>query len=183
MAEKRSWFSRFVNILSLLLVLVLLGRYFYKKPKYKGGEAAPAIEATTMNGEAFQLEQFRGQFVLVDFWGSWCGPCRRENPQLVALYDAFHSKPLTKKGGLEILSVGVENNEKRWKSAIEKAGLKWPYHILDKSTSLRFFNGPIAGSYGIKEVPTKYLINPEGEIMEANPSVQRIYEILNSQLN
>ncbi|MEO1514441.1 MAG: TlpA disulfide reductase family protein [Bacteroidota bacterium] len=176
-------FSRIGNILLIVLLAALAVRYFYMKPKYGGGEPAPNIEATDISGKAFTLEQLEGQFVLVDFWGSWCGPCRQENPFLVALYDNYHDKPLTDKGGLEIVSIGVENSDQRWKRAIEKDGLRWPHHILDQSTSLRFFNGPISEAYGIKEVPTKYLINPEGEIMEANPSIERIQEILDGQLD
>ena len=179
----RSIFSKSLNVILLLLVVYVVGRYFYMKPKYGGGEAAPRIEATDISGQPFSLDQLEGRFVLVDFWGSWCGPCRKENPELVRLYDHFNDKPLSRNGGLEIVSIGVETNEKRWKRAIEKDGLKWPYHIMDKSTSLRFFNGPISDLYGIKEVPTKYLLNPDGEIMEANPSLEQIYEILNAQLN
>ena len=90
--------------ISLLFVLALvLGRYVYFKPSVSHGEAAPEISATLLNGSEFKLSALRGNYVLLDFWGSWCGPCRRENPSLVKLYNTFHGQSFEAASGFEIV--------------------------------------------------------------------------------
>ncbi len=165
-----------------IIILFLIGYFvvkpLYMKPAYQRGETAPNITATTLNGENFTLSNFKGKFVLIDFWGSWCGPCRRENPKLVTLYKKFKNN---KDVDLEMVSIGVETNEDRWKRAIKRDGLIWPYHILDKAESLRFFDSPIAKEYGVKEVPSKFLLNPSGEIIGVNLPIAEMEEILTGQ--
>lgn len=168
-----------------IIVLVLFGLFvvkpLYMQPSYQRGEVAPEITGTTLNGETFSLIDFKGKYVLIDFWGSWCGPCRRENPALVAFYKKFKNPGSQNREGLEILSIGVETNAERWKKAIIKDGLIWPNHVLDQAQSLRFFDSPIAKNYGVKEVPTKFLLNPIGEIIGVNLPITEMEEILTGQ--
>jgi len=146
-------------ILPLLIVGIYVGKYIYKLPAYSDGEAAPDFSWTTTNQEEVKLSDLKGNFVLLDFWGSWCGPCRAENPHLVKLYDKYHSA-----------------------NFIKKDNLKWQHHAFDETKSFKFFNSKIASQYSIKEVPTKYLINEKGAIVSVNPTVEQIDKILSAQL-
>ncbi len=176
-------FGKVLNIIIIGVVLLIIGRYFYMKPRFINGEQVPVIQAQLKNGQAFDLSDLRGQYVLLDFWGSWCAPCRKENPELVELNKAFGAKAFTNAKGFSIVSIGVEENAARWERAIEQDGLDWPYHIMDTATSLRFFDGRIANDFGVKQVPTKYLLNPQGQIIAVNPSVSEVRERLSAQSN
>ena len=173
---KRNWWY----IVLLLGVLALYGgRYLYFLPKYHDGEQAEEFDAVLLNGNAFALSELRGSYVLLDFWGSWCGPCRRENPDLVELYNTFHNADFNGAEGFEIVSVGIESNERNWKLAIQRDGLVWPYHI----GQFERFRSPIARQYGVREIPTKYLVDPKGNIISVNPSFKEIYDLLSSEHN
>lgn len=175
----------FNNILTTLIILAvvgLIGRYIYMLPRFSDGEKAPDFSAATLNGEQFQLSQLRGDYVLLDFWGSWCGPCLAENPRLVKLYQKYGNSKLDGSHNFQIVGIAIEQNANRWKRAVEQTQLNWPYQIMDQASSLRFFDSPIAKNYGVKQVPTKYLINPDGEIIAVNPSIEELDELLASML-
>ena len=169
--------SKVLNVILVLLVLGFVARYIYKMPKFDDGELAPSIESVLMDGEAFKLSDLKGQYVLIDFWGSWCGPCRRENPGLVKLHQDFNGKSFKDAKGFEILNIGIETKEARWKQAIKKDGLNWKYHILQAES----FKSPIAKAYGIVEIPTKYFIGPDGNILLVNPAISEISDYLQKQ--
>ncbi len=167
-------FNRVISLLAIAIVAFVIGRYFYMRPGLGQEEVAPPFSATLQNGQPFELQQLRGHYVLIDFWGSWCAPCRRENPGLVNIYQQYHGRDYPDAKGFEIVSVGVEENRQRWERAIEQDGLRWPYHIYDEASSLRFFDAPIAQLYGVRQVPTKYFLDPEGRIIAVNPSLAEI---------
>lgn len=169
------------KILNILLVLLVIGYalyYFYKQPKYINGEIAPQFTAQMLDGTEFSLSDMKGKYVLLDFWGSWCGPCRQDNPNIVKLYDEFSGKTFTDASGFEVVSVAIEKDEKRMKKAIVSDNLKWKYHIpqLDR------FKSPIVIQYGVNEIPTKYLINPDGYIMGVNQSTTEIKRLLSERV-
>lgn len=176
MLEKLS--RQLSTILLIAILLFLAGRYFYMLPKFDPGEQAPDFAiGLDASGDSLYLSELEGKKVLLDFWGSWCPPCRKENPELLALYREFHEKP----PGFEIVSVGIERNPDAWKRAIEKDRLEWPYHLLDKTGSLRFFNGPIASQYGVKQLPSKYFIDERGKIIAVDPSAKELRKLLSGK--
>ena len=146
------------------------------------GELTPDFTATTITGEQLQLSSLRGNYVLLDFWGSWCGPCRQENPGLVQLYDKYQNTSFQQAESFVVVSIGIEENESRWRRAIERDGLHWPHHILDTATSLRFFDSELAQQFGVKQVPTKYLLNEKGLIIAVNPSVKELDRLLGERV-
>ncbi|WP_343690763.1 TlpA disulfide reductase family protein [Chitinophaga sp.] len=123
------------------------------------GLAAPDFEQPDVNGKAVKLSDFRGKYVLVDFWASWCHPCREENPNLKKAYGVFKDK------GLEVLAVSLDDKQTRnaWIKAIDTDGLPW-IHVSD----LKGWQNQVAVLYGIRAVPQNYLVNPEGKIVAQN---------------
>ena len=158
--------------------LVFYGKQWYMAPKFDSGEKIPAFTATLKSGEEFSLADLQGNMVLLDFWGSWCGPCRAKNPDLVNIYDQYHGKTFKNFKGFEIVSVGIDKKKAAWEKAIERDDLHWKHHIFDVATNLKFFNGVVAKEFGVKEVPSNYLLNAKGEIVGVNLKMSELAERL-----
>ena len=176
MAKKFGFLNGIGGVI-ILLLLFYLGRHFYSQPKFVNGEDLPTFVGQLRNGQDFNLNELQGQYVLVDFWGSWCGPCLKEIPGLKELY-AKHKGPK-----FTIVSVAIETNKKRWENAIDRFQMPWPHQIFDKATNLRFFDSPLAQQFGVKEVPTKYLLNPEGKIIGVNLSLEELDVLLSKKIS
>ena len=171
------------TLLTILLAALIvagfyIGKKLYLRPKNITGDAAPPITGTLMNGQPFALDQLKGRYVLIEFWGSWCGPCRVEHPSLVDFYREFGPKTYRDATGLDILSVGIEQSPARWQQAIIDDGMTWPYHILTMSS----FDDPIVKAYTVKQIPTRFLVNPEGLIMAVDPSIEDLRRILGERV-
>jgi thiol-disulfide isomerase/thioredoxin len=110
--------------------------------------------------------------VLLQFWGSWCGPCRQENPELLRLYKKYHEK------GFEIFSIGIEYNEGAWRNALKNDQMEWPYHSMESAD----FGGPLATQFNIKSIPTTFLLNPEGVIMGVSLPPDYLDKMLSEKL-
>ena len=123
------------------------------------GKKAPGFTQNDPDGNPVSLSDFQGKYVLLDFWASWCGPCRQENPNLVKAYAAYKDK------GFEILGVSLDNKDGKeaWVKAIEKDGLTWT-----QVSDLNSWNNEVARSYGVRAVPQCYLIDPQGVIVAQN---------------
>jgi len=171
-------FSIITNILIGLAIVGFVGYKVYILPKFGNGEKVPSFTTTLINGTSFSLEDMNEQYVLLDFWGSWCGPCRQENPALVKLYHKFHGKKFANASGFDIVSVAIETNEARWRKAIQRDNLNWPHHIIQ----LDRFDGPIATQYGVKEIPTKYLLDTDGAVLMVNPSFSELEAFLEGKM-
>ncbi|MDI1256599.1 MAG: TlpA disulfide reductase family protein [Flavobacterium sp.] len=118
------------------------------------GAVAPDFTANTPDGKIASLKTSLGKLTIVDFWASWCGPCRQENPNVVALYKEFHAK------GLNIVGVSLDDDAAAWKTAIEKDGLLWT-----QVSNLKKWKDPIALQYGIDQIPATFLLDASGKII------------------
>lgn len=158
--------------------LVLLGAaltfyfYYYRQPRFVAGEKAPDFAAVLADGKTVRFADLRGRYVLLQFWGSWCGPCRAENPHLRELYREYQPK------GFEIFSIGIERNQRAWQAAILNDGMNWPYHAVE----LNYFGGELASLFNVKSIPTTFLVNPQGVIMGVNLSSDQMDRMLREAL-
>ncbi len=167
--------SRSTIIFFALVLAVYLGRKAYLMPKYSTSDEIPAFDATLLSGEAFQLKDLKGSYVLLHFWGSWCGPCRKENHELVQLY---HKMKKEGSNIFQIVSIGIETGRESWLAAIEKDGLIWPYHV----GTFQRFRSPIAKQFGVREIPTTYLLGPDGRILLVNGKPDEIADEIRDHL-
>ncbi|RAV28484.1 TlpA disulfide reductase family protein [Sinomicrobium soli] len=125
-----------------------------------------------LSGEAFTLSSLRGKYVLVDFWASWCVPCRMENPHVLKAYEQFGNQ------NFEIVGVSLDEKRKNWEHAIEKDGLPW-IHVSD----LKGWKNEVAQQYGVTAVPQNLLIDPEGIIVAKNLRGEELSERLSAVFN
>lgn len=121
------------------------------------GSEAPDFSQQTPNGKTLSLSSLRGKVVLVDFWASWCKPCRMENPNVKKVYEKYHGK------GFEILGVSLDRDMNAWTGAIQQDGLPW-LHVSD----LQFWNNAAAQQYGITSIPFTVLVDKEGKVIDKN---------------
>ncbi len=163
--------TRLILIAAAILIAVIW--YRYRQPRFVAGEKAPDFQVTLIDGSSARLSDTKGKYTLLQFWGSWCGPCRSENPYLVALYRKYHEQ------GFEIFSVAIEQNQRNWQRAIAEDGLIWPRHSMETVD----FGGPVSRQYNIRSIPALFLLNPEGDIMGVNPSPEELDKILGDRLN
>mgnify|MGYP002628444201 CR=1 FL=1 len=127
--------------------------------KMAPGKTAPDFEELMVDGKTtMKLSDLRGKVVLLDFWASWCGPCRRENPHVVGLYDKYKDR------GFTVMSVSLDKNKDSWIAAIEKDNLKWPNHVSD----LQQWASKVGRIYGVSSIPFTVLIDQEGKIIKTN---------------
>jgi len=122
------------------------------------GGVAPDIVLQNPDGKEMKLSDLKGKVVLLDFWASWCKPCRRENPNVVIAYNKYNKK------GFEVASISLDNNRDKWKEAIVNDNLKWDFHTSD----LKGWKSAAAAQYGVRSIPQTFLLDQEGKIIAKN---------------
>lgn len=139
------------------------------------GKMAPDIELPGVDGKNIKLSSLKGKVVLIDFWASWCRPCRAENPNVVKAYNMYKDK------GFTVYSVSLDSNASAWQNAIEADGLVWPYHV----SSLKQWNCPVAKDYRVRGIPYSVLIDKNGKIIALSLRGEELHkklaEILSSK--
>ena len=128
------------------------------------GDAAPEIAMANPKGKEMKLSDLRGSYVLIDFWASWCGPCRRENPSVVRAFDKYRKAKFKDADGFEVFSVSLDSDVPRWEAAIKKDDLSWKHHVSD----LKKWDNEAAAMYGVSSIPMSFLVDPNGIIVAKN---------------
>lgn len=161
--------SVFGKTLFGLVIFFFLWRGYIWLTAAEKGDPAPDFNAVLYDGTPFKLSELKGQYVLLDFWASWCGPCRRENQNLVRFYQNNKDKVV-------IVSVALERDKRNWKRARESDGLVWKHHIVEEETIM--MGSSIARAYGVNSIPSKFLIDPNGVIVSEG-TLNEMEEIIN----
>lgn len=156
--------------IALLLLLTISVQSLGQKSRKR----LPEISLTNPQGETIKLSSLRGKVVLVDFWASWCGPCRAENPNIAKCYAAYKGKKCQRGNGFEVFSVSLDVNKEKWEKAIMADRMTWAQQGCD----FRGWDSPVAKSLGIRQIPSNFIIDKDGVIIASNLRGESLGEFL-----
>lgn len=175
--------KRLTLLIPVLIVFgLVLAFSFSDRPEAKDirargpkiGDMAPEISLADANGKIISLASLKGKIVLLDFWASWCKPCRQENPSLVRTYEKFHTARFKKASAFTIYSVSLDDDLGKWQTAIKKDKLSWENHVSD----LMRWESPAAATYGVESIPSNFLLDETGKIIGINLSAKDLDQAL-----
>jgi len=151
---------------------VAFGKKLEIAKKTAVGQPAIQFSQSDKDGNAVSLASFKGKYVLVDFWASWCGPCRQENPNVVKAFNTYKDK------GFTVFGISLDENKDKWLAAVEKDGLAWT-----QVSDLKGWKNEVAGLYGVNAIPQNFLIDPSGKIIGKNLRGEALEKKLAEVLN
>jgi peroxiredoxin len=153
-----------INLLAFLLLIFSLNA----NAQIKVGDQLPSVELQTSSNEKININQFKDKFVLIDFWASWCAPCRLGNKKLVKLHAELDSEKI------EIIGISIDTEPSKWIKAIEKDKITF-LQLIDPNG----FDAKSALLFGVEELPSKYLFNEKGVLIMKNPTEEEIIKLIN----
>ncbi len=165
------------NLFFIVLFLCFTISGFSQKIGTEIGDIAPEIKLPSPNGDSIALSSLRGKVVLIDFWASWCGPCRKENPFVVNAFQKYKDKRFSVGNGFTVYGVSLDKNKDSWIKGIEDDKLTW-YHVSD----LKQWDCDIAKVYGVRGIPSNFLIDKNGVIIAKNLRGEKLEATLESLL-
>jgi peroxiredoxin len=156
-------------MIKTLLVAVFMSATLAALAQPSVGEAVPEISLPDVNGKMQKLSDLKGKVVLIDFWASWCGPCRRSNKDLAALYAAYKDK------GFEIFGITLDKSKSDWKGAIKEDNIRW-MQVMENA------GWEIATKWKVEQIPTTFLIDKDGKLVAIDPAKSKIESYLKRYL-
>lgn len=166
-------FSAMINwkkISFIILLLVCFSGNGETQAKYSLKDLEIALPS--LNGDTIKLTSLAGKVILIDFWASWCGPCRVSNKQLVKVYEKY------RKSGFEIFGISLDENKMEWEKAVKKDKIKW-VQVIDRGGR----EGGTAIRWKISQIPTSYLLDKDGKLLVRDPDKNQLERLLNGLLN
>ena len=155
--------KKILTTLTLAMGIMASAYAQYENTTIKIGQKAPELAYANPEGKTIKLSEInKGRYVLIDFWASWCGPCRMSNPGLVSMYKDYSTKKYKgAKNGFTVLNVSLDKDKEAWVAAIKKDNLTWPNHMSD----LGGWQSKTAATYGVQFVPQAFLLDPSGKVV------------------
>ncbi|WP_407405886.1 TlpA family protein disulfide reductase [Chryseobacterium sp.] len=139
------------------------------------GDKVPEITALTISGQDFKLSEVKKEYILLDFWASWCAPCVEEQPELMKIYSEFSEQ--VKNNKFDIIGISLDKSKENWTKVVDKNKIEWT-----QVSDLKFWKSPIAKAYFINELPYNLIINKEGKVVAKNLHGEELENFLKNLL-
>jgi thiol-disulfide isomerase/thioredoxin len=165
-------------VISVLVPSLILYRYFTFSNEASKGKIAPEFSVKLIDKRDYNLSDSKGNYIILDFWGSWCHTCLGEMPKLVDLKSKFQSSYFDNKSKLDIVTIALEKKGDNWRKVTQKFGFNWDFQAVSYNKFV--LSSSIANKYGVLDLPSKFLINPKGYIVLSKTTFEEIESYLDN---